>query len=83
MSQERNEGIIQKWQVTRMNDPIMKHYDCFVMVMDPAHDPHAHKALETYAVSLLLDGYYQLSEEIVEKLKESKKHDPTISKDHR
>lgn len=70
MTQERDEGIIRKWAVTRIDDMLGKHDGCFLMVMDPAHDPHAMEVLKSYAIRVMLDGYYQLAEELMTKLKE-------------
>jgi hypothetical protein len=42
-------GIIAKYHVRKINDPDLKHLDCFFFVLDPEHDPFARAALAAYA----------------------------------
>lgn len=44
-----HEGLEQRYRVERINDRDKKHKDCWFFVLDPAHDPAALIALESYA----------------------------------
>ncbi len=61
---EKQLGIINKYIVSRINDPERKHKDCKYFVLDPKHDKYAKMALQAYAVYCWTD-YPQLANEIM------------------
>ena len=61
---ERDAGLISKYDVTRRDDPDGKHDDCRFFVLDPQHDPIARDALATYAAHAKARGYTALSRDL-------------------
>ena len=49
MTNEADNGLIKKYDVSRLGDNNNKHLGCRYFVLDPRHDPHAVTALEVYA----------------------------------
>jgi hypothetical protein len=70
MNDEKNEGIVHKYDVKRVNDPEGKHDDCWYFVLDPQHDPIAQIALREYLAVAQSLGYAQLADDIKSKLAE-------------
>lgn len=62
--EDRERGLYQKYEVTRLNDPEGKHDECRYLVLDPQHDLLAYYALGAYAYQASLHGYPALSEDI-------------------
>lgn len=50
-----SEGLYQKYDVKKVDDPTGKHDDCKYFVLDPRHDKHARQALRSYAASVAAD----------------------------
>jgi hypothetical protein len=59
------EGLVAKYEVTKLNDPTGKHEGCNYFVLDPQHDPTARIALKAYA-DAILPYRPQLSADITE-----------------
>lgn len=64
MSDEREQGLLHKYDVRRANDPTGKHDDCRYFVLDPQHDPLAMYALARYAELAAVNGYEALAVDI-------------------
>lgn len=67
---EKDQGVIEKYTVTRNNDTEGKHDECWYFVLDPRHDPIAVEALMTYATEARERGYQALYDGILDRLAE-------------
>lgn len=63
MSDETGEGLLKKYEVSRLGDANNKHLGCRYFVLDPRHDPHAVTALQAYSDSVR-DTHPHLSHDI-------------------
>jgi hypothetical protein len=63
---EKDEGLHEKYSLTRLEDPQGKHADCRYFVLDPKHDLIARYALATYAEEAERQGYAPLAAELHE-----------------
>lgn len=59
-----DEGLLHKYDVTRVNDTVGKHADCRYFVLDPQHDRLARGALAAYATQARADGYAALADDL-------------------
>lgn len=65
----QDEGLTDKFKVERTDPEAQeRHADCFVFVLDPAHDPLGHTALALYADLADANGYPGLAVGIRQKL---------------
>lgn len=61
---EHQQGVIEKYFVTRLRDPERKHDDCWFFVLDIKHDPLAQEALAAYADAAAAQGYMTLRDDL-------------------
>lgn len=61
---ETNEGLHQKYEVTRLRDEVGKHDDCRYFVLDPQHDPLAAGALRAYSEQARRIGLVPLADDL-------------------
>lgn len=62
-SKER--GLYPKFQVERVDPAAQeRHKDCWVFVLEPAHDPIARVALKAYADEAAKAGYLDLAADL-------------------
>lgn len=66
MNDEREQGLLHKYDARRVSDPEGKHDDCRYFVLDPQHDPIAREALRFYARRAGSEGYHALASDLVE-----------------
>lgn len=59
-----DEGIVEKYEVKRLNDVTGKHDDCKYFVLDPQHDTIARMAMHMYADEAYRRGQAALAEDI-------------------
>jgi hypothetical protein len=57
-------GLYQKFNVSRVWDPVGKHADCRYFVLDLDHDRHARAAVATYARACA-EGYPRLARDLM------------------
>lgn len=62
--EEREQGVVRKYNVVRLDDKFGKHDTCDYFVLDPQHDRHAIPALRAYAESAREDRYIALANEL-------------------
>lgn len=72
------DGLYRKYDVTRLDragDPVAdgKHDDCWLFVLDPAHDREALYALMRYAELCINHGKYALGHALFDKIEEVQK----------
>lgn len=60
---DKPEGLVIKYNVTRLNDVEGKHISCEYFVLDITHDPRARKAARFYA-SLVEQEEPQLAQDL-------------------
>lgn len=58
-------GLVQKYEVHRLNDEAGKHDDCRFFVLDPQHDAIARYALASYAYEADRTGNKRLADDIL------------------
>lgn len=66
------EGLHQKYKVTKIEDPNGKHDDCPFFVLDIKHDRSARFAMLAYAVSVKRRGFVKLHDDLKALLKKTK-----------
>lgn len=64
--QNKTEGLIHKFNVSRERDPEHKHDSCRYFVLDPQHDFMARSALVYYAVLARDHGFIALADDLDE-----------------
>lgn len=66
MSDKRATGLLHKYDVKPVTDPLGKHDDCRYFVLDPQHDPFARAALAAYSTRARDAGYVGLADDLDE-----------------
>ncbi len=60
---DKQRGLYEKWDVTRIVDPEQKHTNCELFVLDIDHDPFAIRALATY-IEACKEEYPKLADDL-------------------
>ena len=72
---DKERGLYRKYRVSRLDDVMGKHNDCFYFVLDTNHDPFAIPALKAYAHACR-EEYPVLAQDIDDLLTKETNHVP-------
>lgn len=67
---DKEQGLEERYEVTRLGDQTGKHDECFFFVLDPKHDPIAVRVLEQYIALAKEADYRVLANDLNRKLTE-------------
>lgn len=74
MTDQKTNGLYQKYTVERLADPRGRHDECEYFVLDLTHDPLARHAAEQYAYLASKHGYKTLATELLAKVEAAREN---------